>query len=147
VGDLSLCVHPHAVHERHVEHHGAVSRCQARDVVSAALDAKQKIVFSRKLHARDHVGDADAAHDKRRFPVDHSVPNGSGLLVAGVTRFKHRTPEAHLQTVQRVLIQVSLKTFQRFCFHGGFHFRLISEAFNCLRTLVLCCALPNLVIK
>jgi len=74
VGDLPLWVHPYAAHERHVEHQRAVGRGQTRDVVSSAFDAKQEFICARKLHARDHVSDAEAARHDGRLPVDHAVP-------------------------------------------------------------------------
>ncbi len=118
VGDLVLRVDPHAAHERHVEHQRAVGRGQARDVVSAALDAEQELVLARELHAGDHVGDAEAARDDRGTSVDHGVPDGPGLLVAGVARHEHRSAQARLQAVERVLLQLDLATFHRLRSHA-----------------------------
>jgi len=112
VGDLSLWVYPYASHERHVEQQRAVGDGQTRDVVSATLDAEQDVVFARKLHARDHVGDAEAARDDGGLPVDHGVPDGSGLLIAGVVRLEQLPTETRLQTVTRVLLQVDLAALQ-----------------------------------
>ena len=72
----SVRIDPYAAHERHVEHEGTVGDGQARDVVSAALDAKQQLVLARKPHALDDVGDADAASDHGGSSVDHAVPDG-----------------------------------------------------------------------
>jgi hypothetical protein len=49
--DLRLRVHPHATHERHVEHQSAVRRGQTRDVVAPALDAQHKPVLAKSTQA------------------------------------------------------------------------------------------------
>ena len=54
------------------------------------LMQSRSVVVARELHARDHVGDAEAARDDGGLSVDHGVPDGSGLLIAGVAR--QRTP-------------------------------------------------------
>lgn len=81
-----LFVHPHAAHERHVEHKPPVGRGQTCDVVSPTFDAEQKIVFARELHTRNHIGGAEAARDDGGLSVDHGVPDASGLLIADVAR-------------------------------------------------------------
>ncbi len=77
MSDLPLRIDPDATHQRQVEHQGAVDRCQTRDVVSSALDAKQKPVVASELHTGDHVGGAETTHDERRCLIDHGVPDGS----------------------------------------------------------------------
>jgi hypothetical protein len=116
VGDLFLRVHPYAAHERHIEHQRAVGRGQACNIVSSAFDAEQEFVIARKLHGRDHVGDAEAARDGGGLSIDHGVPNASGLFIADVARHEHRPLETHLQPGQSVLPQLDLTTFQRFRF-------------------------------
>lgn len=85
VGDSLPWVHPYATHERHIEHQRAVSHSQACNVVSSALDAKKEVIFARELHARDHVRDAQAARDSGGPSVNHGVPDGAHVVVAGVT--------------------------------------------------------------
>ena len=70
----------HAAHERQVEHHCAVGRCQARDLVSPTFDAEQDVVIACELHARDHVGTAEAARDDGWLSIDHGVPDGMDVF-------------------------------------------------------------------
>ena len=116
VRDGPLRLHPHAAHERHVEHQRAVGRGQARDVVAAALDAEQQVVGSRELHARDHVADAEAPHHRGGPSVDHGVPDGPGLVVAGVGWHEQGSPQARLQTVECFLLEVDLPAVK--CSHS-----------------------------
>ena len=118
VGDPALGVHPYAAHEGQVEHQRAVGRGQARDVVPATFDAEQEVVVARELHARDHVGAAEAARDGDGPSIDHGVPNGSGLFVAGLARQRHGSPEPRFQTVDGVPLQVDLATLCRCRSHG-----------------------------
>ena len=143
VGDLSLWVHPDAAHERHVEHHRAVGRGQARDVVSSAFEAEQNIGFARELHAREHVGNAEAARDDGGPSIDHGVPDRSGLLKAHVARSEHRPPEALLQTVESVLVKIDLPTFRRCRPHGWVPCRSTFEACVYFIVLLLYCIAPN----
>jgi len=113
-----LFVHPHAAHERHVEHKPPVGRGQTCDVVSPTFDAEQKIVFARELHTRNHIGGAEAARDDGGLSVDHRVSDGSGLLIADVARCKHWPPQTHLQTAECLRLQVDLATLHRFRYHS-----------------------------
>jgi hypothetical protein len=81
MGHAGALVHPDAAHERHVEHHPAVTRGEPRDVVTAAFDGQGKSVFAREIHGRYDVRDAKAAHNERRPTVYHGVPKGTRLVV------------------------------------------------------------------
>jgi hypothetical protein len=61
--------------------------------VTATFDAKQYVVVTCELNARDHIGTAEAAHDGGGFSIDHGVPDGSGLLIASVVGLEHRPSE------------------------------------------------------
>src|SRR6185436_15306810 len=92
---------------------------EAGDVVASTLDAEQEIVLARKLHARDHIGGAEAADDGGGLPVEHPVPDGPGLFIAGIARHGYRSTETHLQCVQSLLLQVELAAIRRHRFHRG----------------------------
>ena len=119
VGNPFMRINPHAAHERHVEHQGAVSDGQAGDVVAAALDAEQEVVFARKPHALDHIGDAETASDDRGPSVEHAVPDRSRVVVTHVTWREYRPTEPRLPTVDLILRQVDLPAIHRSRSHGG----------------------------
>ena len=79
-------VHPHAAHERHVEHQSSIAHGKSGDVVTAALDGQSQAALACEVHARHDVGNPEAAHDERRPPVDHGVPKGARFVVAGIPR-------------------------------------------------------------
>src|SRR5438128_10741346 len=54
------------------------------DAVASATDRDEQVVGTGELDGRDDVGHPGAAHDERRAPVDHAVPDFAGGLVAGV---------------------------------------------------------------
>jgi hypothetical protein len=114
-----LDVDPYAAHERHIEHQRTVSGSEARDVVASALNAEQEVVFARKPNAFNHVGNAAAARDNGGLPVDHGVPDGSGLLMAGVTRQEQLPSETRPEALECILLQVELATVCRYRPHGS----------------------------
>ncbi len=93
-------VHPHAAHLRHVEHQAALRHREAGDVVAAALDGKRDVLLARGVHARDYVRRAEAAHDGRGPAVDHGVPHGAGVVVAGLARQQQGPAKLGLQIVE-----------------------------------------------
>jgi hypothetical protein len=110
----------------HVEHQRAIGSGQTRDVMSTALDAQQEIMFTCKLHARDHVCNATTAYNKRGLSVYHGVPNGSGLIVSCIAGQEYLTLETHFQAVDRVQLYVDLATLQSFQCHSQFSFLLFA---------------------
>jgi hypothetical protein len=121
-------IYPHAAHQRHVQHQRAVGRGQAGDVVPPALDAQQQVVLARELHAGNHVGSAQAAGDRGGVLVDHCVPHGPGFLVADIAGEDHRAPQARLQAVEGLLLQVYLAAGNRRRFHGRGSCSLVEKA-------------------
>ena len=51
-----------------------------------AADRHEQVVLSGEVHRGDDVRDATAPRDERRTLVDHPVPDGAGVVVAGVAR-------------------------------------------------------------
>ena len=58
-----------------------------------------------KLTRRHDVGRAAAAHDHRGAALVHRVEGGPHVVIAGVTRREHATPNRGLQLVQRAVDQ------------------------------------------
>ena len=73
----------------------------------------EQVVLARELHAGDHVGHAEAARDERGPPVDHRVPDGARLLVAGVAGCNHRPAKTRLQRVNRLARQIEFAAIPR----------------------------------
>src|SRR3954467_10891697 len=53
--------------------------------MASAAHRKQKPLLAGKIHRLNDIGDAVAADDQRRTPVDHAIPNLARLLIAGIS--------------------------------------------------------------
>ena len=73
-----------ALHARQVEHQAAVTDGLAGDVMPTAPYRDEQVVLACELHRGDDIGRAGAAGDQRRPVVDQRVPDGAGLVVAGI---------------------------------------------------------------
>ncbi|GEM_PF-4378376 len=97
-------VHPHSPHERQVEHQSVVTRGQAGNVVTTALDGQREALLAGEVDARHDIGHAKAACDQGGSLVDHRVPQGARVIVAGFARKQERTPQAGSERVESVTV-------------------------------------------
>jgi hypothetical protein len=105
MGRALAWVNPHAAHERHIEHQAAIAHGKSRNIVTAALDGQAKAVLAREVHARHHVGHAEAACDERRPTVDHGVPDRTRLVVAGLAGEQDWTPQTRSEIFNGISIE------------------------------------------
>jgi hypothetical protein len=56
-------------------------------------------VSAGEAHRRDDVGDARAAGDERRMPVDHAVPDLAGLVITAVAGVQQRAAQTGRKVV------------------------------------------------
>jgi hypothetical protein len=89
VGGAPHRVDPDALHRREVEHHAALADGGPGHAMASRPNGQGEIGGTRELHAPDDVGDAGAADDHRRAPVDHAVEHGPGPVVRRVAGKEH----------------------------------------------------------
>jgi hypothetical protein len=70
-------------------------------VVAAALDREAQVVLACDVHARHHVGNPGTPEDGHRIAVDHRVPDGPGVVVAGVAGVQQVTTGAVTERLDR----------------------------------------------
>ena len=87
-------VHPNFLHGGKVNHQAAVAHGVTGDVVAAATNGDDELVFAGILDGVHHVGLGAATHDERRLAVNHAVPDRAGFVVAGVARQNDGSVEA-----------------------------------------------------
>ena len=80
---LGVRVDPDALHRRQVDDDPAVGGGEPGQAVSTTANGDLELLAARELDGGDDVGDARAANDERRTPVDHPVPDGPSRVVAG----------------------------------------------------------------
>ncbi len=90
----------HATRARHVQQQAAVGDGQARDVVAATLDRDRNVVLAREADGLDHVGDAQGLHDRGGPPIEHRVPDGPRVVVAGRVREEQAAAQARPQGLE-----------------------------------------------
>lgn len=73
-----------ALHARQIDHQPTVANRLAGDAVAAAADRDQKIVLAPEANTRDYVRRASASRDDGRSPIDASVVNRAGGIIAGL---------------------------------------------------------------
>ena len=64
------------------------------DVVTAAANGDDELVFTGILDGVHHVGLGAAAHDERRLAVNHAVPDRAGFVVSRIARQNDGSVEA-----------------------------------------------------
>jgi hypothetical protein len=74
--------------------------------VSTAPDSHEKLSLSCEIDGFDDVGNAGALDDQRRFLIDHSIPDGSGIVVAIVIELKYLTTHTGPEAFDRILVDV-----------------------------------------
>jgi hypothetical protein len=87
----------HTLHARQVKHHAAVAHRVARGVMAAPAHRHQKLVRPREIDALDHVGNASTAGNEGWASVDHTIPDGAGLVVTGIASAQQWTAQAGLK--------------------------------------------------
>ena len=100
-GGAGRGVDRHVLHGREIEHQAAVADGIAADIVAAALDRGEQPVLGGEADRALDVGGRPAAHDEARLAVDHGVPDGPRLVVAGVARGDRIAVEPVAQTGER----------------------------------------------
>ena len=73
-----------AAHATEVDHERVVPDPETASVVRPAADGERHVVLAGEADAGDHIGDVGAPNDGSRSPVDRSVVDGPGLVVARV---------------------------------------------------------------
>ena len=86
-------VHAHVAHGRQVDHQRTIAHRVAGDVVSATPDGNGEAVRPGDLDGRDDVGHVRDPDDDRGSTVDHRVPHGPRLVVAGIAGGEDRSPD------------------------------------------------------
>src|SRR6185503_16930002 len=86
-------VYMDGAHAREVDDNAIVAKGAAADVVAAASDSREQIVFAREVDGGDDVGDARTAGDQGRMFIDAGVPNPAGVVVAAVGGLEKLTVE------------------------------------------------------
>jgi hypothetical protein len=110
-------VDPDALHGRQVDHEATVAHGAAGDVVAAAPHGHEHVVLAREAHGGQDVGDAGAARDERRAPVDHGVVDGAGRVVAGVAGPQQAATELLGEARDRPRVHLAL-LFPRWAHRG-----------------------------
>jgi hypothetical protein len=94
-------IDPDRFHGGEIYHHAAVADRAAGDVVAGAADGDEEVVRAGEIHRTDHIGDAGAADDEIRAPVDHRVEDLAGRVVSGVAGADQRAAQTGLELVNR----------------------------------------------
>src|SRR5882724_411117 len=92
-----LRIDEHARHGREIDDDAIVAQRATPDIVAAASDGDEKIMRAREFHGVDDIGDPGAAGDEARMPVDATVPDLAGLVVACIVGLDDRAVEALLE--------------------------------------------------
>jgi len=87
-------VHPHPAHRREVNDESIVADRVAGHVVPAAPHRDRQPLLSGKADCGHDVRRTGAARDRRRTPVDHTVPDPTRPVVALVARLEDRATKA-----------------------------------------------------
>jgi hypothetical protein len=72
----------HGVHARKIDHHAVVARGIAGDIVTAAANSYQEVIFSGKSDRTDHIGCTAASDNNGWAFIRQCVPNSARLVVA-----------------------------------------------------------------
>lgn len=88
-GSTRLGVYYNGFHLRKVDEQAAVAERFPCDVMSPTANCDEQVVLPRELDGRAHVVGALALYDQRGLFVDHGVPDGARLVVAGITGAQH----------------------------------------------------------
>jgi hypothetical protein len=76
--------HGRAAQATEVDHECVIPDTEPASVVSSAADGESHVVLPREVDAGDHVGDIGTPNKGCRSPVNRSVIDGPGLVVARV---------------------------------------------------------------
>ena len=87
-------VNPNFFHGGEVNHQAAVAHGMTGDIVAAAANGYDELIFAGILHGAHHVGFGAAAHDDCGLAVNHAVPDRAGFVVCGIARQNDGSVEA-----------------------------------------------------
>ena len=90
-------IHDDALHRRQVDHEAVVAHGIAGDVVARAFDRDQQVVRGREANRLLHLRRRGAARDQARPAIDHRIPDGPRLVIAGRRRCQQAIAERGLQ--------------------------------------------------
>jgi hypothetical protein len=96
-GRARLRIDPDPLHLPEIDHHPRVADRQAGIAVAAASKRDQKPLLPRESHSRDYVGDAGAARDQCRPPVDRAVPDLALVVVGSIRGANELSAEGALE--------------------------------------------------
>ena len=85
-GDAPLGVDGHAAEPREVDDEPAFGGRVPRGAVAAGADGDLEVALSPEADRRRDVLDAGRADEDRRSPVEHRVPDATGIVVRVVAR-------------------------------------------------------------
>ena len=103
-GGLGQRVHPDAAHGGEVDDQRVVRRAESRHAVRPSPYRDCQVVLGREPHGSHHVTGVGRAHDHRRTAVDHGVVHAARLVVLGVLRGGHGSPNVLAQGRQRIRV-------------------------------------------
>ena len=84
-----------------VDHESVIPDTETASVVCSSADGERHVVLPCEVDAGDHIGDIGAPNESSRSPVDRSVVDGPGLVVAKVGRERESTPYSSCEFVER----------------------------------------------
>jgi hypothetical protein len=93
-------VYSRAAQATEIDHECVIPDTQTASVVPCSADGERDVVLPREVDADDDIGDVGAANECGRSPVDRSVVDGPGLVVAGVRGECESAPYASHQLVK-----------------------------------------------
>jgi hypothetical protein len=93
-------VYRRAAQATEIDHECVIPDTQTASVVSCSADGERDAALPREVDAGDHIGDVGAANDGSRSPVDRSVVDGPGLVVARVGGERESAPESRRELAQ-----------------------------------------------
>ena len=108
-----LDIHLDGAHTGHVEGDAAIGQCQARDVVSPALDGEYELVVADEGDGLHHVLRGDGPHHHGRLLLDHPVPDEDRLgetFIVGEDQCPFETGSQGIQRLARDVPRVSPQT-------------------------------------
>jgi hypothetical protein len=90
------------LHQREVDHQAAITDRVSGDGMAAAANRDEQVAGAREADRLDDVVGARAACDQRRMPINRTVPNAPGLVVAFLPRPQQRAAETRPQLRDRL---------------------------------------------
>ena len=64
-----------------IDHHALVTDRKAADAMASTTHGHGQALCLGKLDGRDHVGSVSTAYDEGWLPVDHPIPDLTGVVI------------------------------------------------------------------